>query len=249
MTNEIKPKEPQTLAQAFGSSKKTLYSSQKMKITEPFKRQFEVSSRKGEPVTYFPGFTTATAKKTLLGLLNDLAKTEKGAPFVLDDYNSRAIEVIAMWLSNDPDFEKIDPEKKFSLLKGLAIVGPKGTGKTTITQALREFFFQKFRRRLIISHVHEVTDAYMTKNYDLIYRLNDGYRCFDDLGTELMEVPGWGNFPMMVKVLQQRHFLHSMTFITSNLGSKSLCERYGDRFEDQLKDMVNMIPLTGPSRR
>jgi len=134
-------------------------------------------------------------------------------------------------------------------LKALLIRGNIGTGKTFIIQVLAAML-NDLGKHLRIIHAIEIVDAYRRDNNDEISRFKSGLICIDDLGSEEPSIINYGSHQHPVyDVLSHRHIKKMPTFITTNLTSKQIEERYGERIRDRLREMCNEIKLTGISKR
>ncbi|QNH60726.1 hypothetical protein [Hymenobacter sediminicola] len=155
-----------------------------------------------------------------------------------------------------------------SLHKGIALLGPKGTGKTMLLRA-----FQQNQAR-----PYGMVTA---KKVELSFRAGDEGRtqqdvfcgkggralCIDDVCTEETKVKDYGNQENpMARVLLERYDRYQQgllprwaTHLSSNnplyrtqntpRDMASWEELYGDRAVDRLHELCNIIPVLGESRR
>lgn len=193
--------------------------------------------------------------------------------FVVDEYNERIIHLLCLYFSGDERFNNEEIEfrtgdkRKLSLKKGIGLVSEcKGTGKSI----LMTLFQQNKNRPFFSMETKNVSAAYNTHGEEVIKNHSElmyvpptptffFYEriglCFDDLGFEVPK-NSWGNksdvmadvlFSIYSKLQMRGDF--SFFHFTSNMGGAGLEERYGDRVKDRLREMFNMIPVPGQSRR
>lgn len=160
---------------------------------------------------------------------------------------TNAATVLWEYLENMP---QIDSE----LLYGVALVGPTGTGKTSLMCAFWHDLCVLGGRwpsgwwhaRHLTAHL---TDTGVSAT-ERRARLNDmttaPWLCIDDLGTD----PGteWSR-EVMQTVLEDRHANALPTFLTSNLTPDAMVTRYGGRTTSRLFEITKVIPMTGNSQR
>ena len=53
----------------------------------------------------------------------------------------------------------------------------------------------------------------------------------------------------VVELLYQRYDFQAFTIATSNLTTKALTEKYGERIGDRMREMFNVISFSNPSYR
>ena len=187
-------------------------------------------------------------------------------PFTEDAKNKDLITSLSYYFTGNELFEKCGPKDKkpWSLNKGLMLCGGIGTGKTTLMKG-----FNKNKRRCytVVSCRHiaskyaemgaDVLSEYSGKRYtvnsrDTFYQNEIGF-CFDDLGTEESKKNYGNQANVMADILLNRydntnvpwHYTHA----TTNLTPEEIEEYYGTRVRSRLKEMFNMIAMTGEDRR
>lgn len=173
--------------------------------------------------------------------------------------SSELIGPFAEYFTNDPDFEK----RGYSLNKGILIMGNVGVGKTELMK-----FFQKNKKQCYkviscnevaddYSHFkNDIAEVYSTpiqkamNDADVFFQREIGY-CFDDLGTEEIK-NDYGNkknvmADILMAIYNKKQF--SKFFITTNLNSEEIIERYGSRINSRLREMFNVFVLEGNDMR
>lgn len=129
----------------------------------------------------------------------------------------------------------------------IMIGGNVGTGKTTLLLALRDTLRLAIKDGLIVPTPSPIIAAdnivNSTPNKDYVTLL-------DDIGTEAAEIVEYGNIyrPFTEWVEACYKFKYPFIF-TTNLNSKSIGERYGDRVYDRLKEMCAIVTAKGESYR
>jgi DNA replication protein DnaC len=179
-------------------------------------------------------------------------------------------KALCYYFANDVEFEQMG--KGWSLNKGICLMGNIGTGKTTLMN-----MFSKNKRQCykVIScrdiagqfadakgnkdySAHEILEVYSndmplaTNNYNFFLQDSLGY-CYDDLGTESVKKNFGNEVNVMEEIILNRydnrktgwHFTH----ITTNLTADQIGENYGNRVRDRMREMFNVIELTGESLR
>lgn len=193
--------------------------------------------------------------------------------FVLDSTNERVFNLLCLYFIGDSQFnseffEYSDGSKmQMSLEKGIALISSKkGTGKTVMMSLFqqnkyRPYFqietknvsssFQKKGEEAIEIHSEPL---HIPPHPDFFYYDYIGI-CFDDLGFELPK-SYWGSksdvmsdviFAIYRKNQMKGNF--SNFHFTSNLSGNDIQSRYDDRIRDRMREMFNVIVLSGESRR
>jgi DNA replication protein DnaC len=129
--------------------------------------------------------------------------------------------------------------------KGILLLGPVGSGKTSLMTLIRDFFPTSFRP--ILKSTREVSYEFIKEGYEIIdqYGKSDKVFCFDDLGVE-SSLKHYGNeCNTMGEILLSRYdqFIQfgTITHVTTNLNSVELEKTYGVRVRSRLREMFNLI--------
>lgn len=175
----------------------------------------------------------------------------KGA-FQIDDRNRDLVNDLFLYFH----FQK----GRLDLRKGLWLEGPVGTGKSTLMQVFSQYLksLQMGFRVYICSQV--TTDYSLTGDLSR-YLDNAGWSssgpvpmCFDELGREPLPAKYYGTeLNVMQHILHIRYSYWQTTglrtFVTTNANGNDIERLYGDFIRDRRKEMFNIIPVTGYSRR
>ena len=178
-------------------------------------------------------------------------QTTKGS-FQIDDRNKDLVNDLFLYFH----FQ----EGRLDLRKGLWLEGPVGTGKSTLMQVFSQYLksLQMGFRVYICSQV--TTDYSLTGDLSR-YLNNAGWSssgpvpmCFDELGCEPLPAKYYGTeLNVMQHILHIRYSYWQIaglrTFVTTNANGNDIERLYGDFIRDRRKEMFNIIPVTGDSRR
>lgn len=181
-----------------------------------------------------------------------IAEKETGGRFEVDGTNRELVSSLFYYF--------LDLPGKYDLNKGIWLEGPIGTGKSTLLNVFSAFtrHFGIGFKVFICSHV---TSQYsLTGDLDMFIENANGYTGkpvdmgFDELGREPNPAGYYGNkMNVFEHILHIRYSLWQQrgirTFITTNLDAAQIEKSYGDYIRDRRKEMFNIIPVTGESRR
>lgn len=198
-------------------------------------------------------------------------KNAKGDLFVVDQDNEEVIKMLCLYFSGDQRFETDYPGMFLS--KGILFMGPVGVGKTF----LMNFFRQNPHQSFVMPSCTSIENKWVNDGGKEPYTINDigiiDYYsssipagmdepylhthlgiCFEDLGTR--ENPNQKRYGeeknVMMEIILNRYSTKipfNQTHFTTNLDGDGLESKYGTRVKDRLKEMCNVITLTGASRR
>lgn len=214
-------------------------------------------------------------KITASGLMNEIIRrgdaylAEKGGKnkkFIIDEENQEVVKLLCMYFSDDPEFEKHDPD--FSLNKGIFLKGANGTGKTMLMKLFRKNYKMSFSlitaRQVALDYQSDGASS-LAKYTNLLsipinsYGHNRIGTCFDDCGEET-DMRGHfhdGILPMEIIFKERYTKLPAIsTHITTNISTYEFCTKvYGSltdkRLSDRIKENYNQIffPESATSRR
>lgn len=183
--------------------------------------------------------------------------------YVWDEWNTQVVKLLLMWMHGDPKFDAavLPGGAKGDLRKGVALMGPTGTGKSLLMEVLNVYrnkdnmvYFQKGRRKFLefkIRKASQIVNEYGLNGQRAIGEYST-MNCLavDDLGWEQCEVVDYGNrINLLQVVMDERHRRGLMTHVTSNATFRVLAERYGDYIESRLHEMCNVFVLKGKDKR
>lgn len=152
---------------------------------------------------------------------------------------------------------------KGSLTKGIAILGPIGTGKTLLMNAFSmtfNLFVEKYNgikwitARAIAQDTGETTEIFLNTGgriqKDALTEYASMPIAIDDIGKEPLEVVRFGDRRRPItELIAKKYDNGSKLFFTSNFTQEELASYYGASIADRLTEMVNFIILKGKSLR
>jgi len=179
------------------------------------------------------------------------SQNEYGKKLVVKDKETgndftKLITAICFFVSRDTRFET---ELGYSLKKGLLIRGVSGLGKTHLVKCISKNGLNPI---LILSMLDISEEIRINGEVDV--RL-DGYGIMylDDVGTEEADTKHYGNVINFFKnfiegtYLRRKSFDHIM--MSTNNSFAQLEQKYGFRVRSRIKDMFNVIDVTGKDMR
>lgn len=216
--------------------------------TEMTRLKMQPSQNDMENTKPYPRIDIAAYKRWFMHVAKQVTK---GA-FQIDDRNRDLVNDLFLYFH----FQK----GRLDLGKGLWLEGPVGTGKSTLMQVFSQYLksLQMGFRVYICSQV--TTDYSLTGDLSR-YLDNAGWSssgpvpmCFDELGREPLPAKYYGTeLNVMQHILHIRYSYWQIaglrTFVTTNANGNDIERLYGDFIRDRRKEMFNIIPVTGDSRR
>lgn len=169
-----------------------------------------------------------------------------GKELIVDGSNKHLITTLCFYLSGDKRFEE---DLKYSFSKGLLIRGSAGLGKTHLVKCLENNGLNPINILSMLEITHEVS---MYGEYDI--KMNGRKVLYlDDVGTEESVVKHYGTNISFFKEFIERQYLHTQSgkniIISTNNSAAEFEERYGFRVRSRLREMFNIVDISGPDRR
>lgn len=166
--------------------------------------------------------------------------------------NLPVIKALCFFLARDDRFFtelKDDNGKPYDPLKGLLIRGNSGTGKTHLVRCCEDNGLNPIHALSMI----DITEA--VKEYGK-YKIEPNGKAIiylDDLGTEEAMVKHYGTtnlwFKNYIETVYNRVKCYNHLIITTNLNFKGIEDQYTYRVASRMREMFNVIDLTGKDRR
>ncbi len=133
-------------------------------------------------------------------------------------------------------------ESKLARHKGVLLTGSIGSGKTTIIEA----FSKTIASVTVPIRFISALDVFKTD----LSKISQGALFIDELGREEEMIKDFGTdkYPMN-DLITARYNNNAFTLATSNFKLDTLSKKYGNYVGDRLKEMFNLLELTGKSWR
>lgn len=158
---------------------------------------------------------------------------------------------------------KYDPWNKVGLdyRRGLFLYGPVGTGKSTLMKGLQKYMvtlknrytIKDFRIGFFWKSASELANSYAGDGQDkLLQWCDDCNLLIDELGREPRPAKHYGTELNVIQFLLQLRYdrrRENVTHLTSNINPSDVMPLYGDYISDRFREMFNLIPWGGVSKR
>lgn len=184
--------------------------------------------------------------KNIFHLMKWTSENEYGKKLIINEHNKSLITAVCYFLSEDI---RLETELGFSMNKGLLIRGISGLGKTHVVNCVKNNGLNPI---LILSMI-EIADAI---KQDGEYRIELGNKkviYLDDVGTEEATVNHYGTkinfFKDFIEMVYLRNKKFNKLMISTNNSFSEIEEKYGFRVRSRVKDMFNIIDVTGKDMR
>ena len=225
------------------------------------------------PIDYKPEIKSNIIKYEKFDLESHLEVLKKIAKYLEPDYEfTNKLEVVfkllLLYFSGQTEFlimyKKIY-NKKASFKKGIFIIGSVGVGKSLIfeifkiytSKIIQQNSFQIHNAFEIVDNLNIYGKSYLDRfsnNYTSNHKSNPITCYIDDIASKDETVLHFGSkYNAMQEVLSTRYNIlrkyGKLTHITSNLYPNEMNKIYGVRITDRMKEMFNIIELTGDSYR
>lgn len=164
---------------------------------------------------------------------------------IVNEDNRKLITAVCFFVSRD---ERFETELKYSFEKGLLIRGISGLGKTHVVKCVEKNELNPILSLSMIDITEEIQEfgGYQITMGDnkILY--------LDDVGTEEPVIIHFGTkikfFKNLIEKLYHRR-AYSNSIISTNLNFKDIGDRYGFRVESRMREMYNVIDVTGKDMR
>lgn len=142
-----------------------------------------------------------------------------------------------------PEYDQIIDWMHDNTGKGLFLTGDCGRGKSTIlTGVLPVIFLQKFGKVLNPYHA----DIIPTKVAEITAKWAT---CIDELGVEPLVNNFGDKYEGFNVIINEAEAKIKPVFLSTNLDSKQILDRYGERTFDRIKRLCRIVKFVGPSFR
>lgn len=184
-------------------------------------------------------------KHTAYQLLNTSGEELK-RELIVNDQTTPLIKTICFFFSRDPRFES---ELGYSFQKGLWVRGVSGLGKTFLVDCVAQ---NELNPAKVISMI-EITDSVKGEGAYEIEEGNHRILYLDDVGTEETPVNYYGTKINWFKDFLELYYAKKRPFasliISTNINFSEVESKYGFRVRSRVKDMFNVVDVTGKDLR
>lgn len=193
--------------------------------------------------------------KNIYKLMAWTSQNEYGKKLILKDPETgndftKLITALCFFVSRDKRFETdFDPKLKYSLNKGLLIRGVSGLGKTHLVKCIAKNGLNP----ILILSMLDISEEIRINGEINVSLDGFGIIYLDDVGTEEADAKHYGNVINFFKnfiegtYLRRKSFSHIM--MSTNNSFAQLEQIYGFRVRSRIKDMFNVIDVTGKDMR
>ena len=186
-----------------------------------------------------------------IGILNIAKSIEPG--FVINENNEGIIKQLLLYFTGNEDF-------KGSLKKGLMIVGSVGTGKSLLFRIFKAYTGKILRVNSFQYHTSsEIIDNVNINGVEFLEKYNHNFdnpiTCYiDDIASRNEVIKYFGTeVNVMEQLISIRYNIYErykkLTHISSNKYPNDFKDLYDERVIDRMKQMFNVIELSGNSFR
>lgn len=184
--------------------------------------------------------------KYFYNLMKWTSKSVYDKHFIRNDDNTSFIVAVCYFFGKDPRFET---DLNYSFKKGLLLRGPAGLGKTHLIKCIAENPITPVN---IVSTL-EINQVVQSDGEYRPYLPIDGCIYLDDMGTEEKYVMHYGTKISWVKNYLEMFYLKTNEFnrliVSTNNNFQEIEEKYGFRIRSRMKDMFNIIDVSGTDMR
>ena len=176
-----------------------------------------------------------------------------GSKFLTNKNNEKVVRELVLYIAGDKRFDG-------NLNKSIFLCGSKGMGKSIMLKAMNKLLHENDRYKT--DNIVSLAGYYQQIGDVLFNDISNGYRkdgklnhrMCNDLGREIDKSMYMGNNEDVgARYIFERYEVYqdhkAKTHFTSNMDGKQLLERYGDLNLDRLKEMCNLIFISGDSFR
>ncbi|WP_448529178.1 hypothetical protein [Raineya sp.] len=173
--------------------------------------------------------------------------------YQIDDENADEIQALWLYFNHSKDFEQLNDY--FSLEKSIMLMGGVGTGKTLLMRIFQRFLLLKTGKTFAYKHINQLANEYIETGFLAIQHYDQKDLWIDEVGLfDKENLKRYGNNANLVEeVIMHRYerfvWTGVKTHLTTNLTPKQIEQEYGSRVWSRLKELTNMLPLTGKDRR
>ncbi len=207
-------------------------------------------------VERYYNFTFDEKWQFLCRLLNKTTDSGKW-DWKFNEHNNKIIRDVFLYFNGDK-------KSSLDLSKGIIMLGPTGTGKTSLMDSYLSIPYQKTNvRKFVLNQVNRESCVEMLEQFNLYCKVNSqaqlfhskyliGSWHFGDLGSEDIAIYAKANSsPLMTTIIESRYDrkIKGKLFFTTNLNREMIKEIYGARVYSRILHMCNEVKLLGDDWR
>jgi len=174
------------------------------------------------------------------------SQNEFGKKLIVNSDNKHLITALCYFVSRD---EKFETELGYSLNKGLLIRGVSGLGKTYLVRCISENVLNPI---LVLSMI-EISDEIQANGEYHIKGEGKKIIYMDDVGTEQPTINHYGTkitwFKNFIETIYLKNKCFNHLIVSTNNNFSELEDKYGFRVRSRIKDMFNIIDVSGKDMR
>lgn len=190
-------------------------------------------------------FWTAEQMFKYMGIVSE---KNYGKKLIVNQFNKTLISAICFFITRD---ERFETELGFSFKKGLLIRGVSGIGKTYLVKCIEN---NELNPILILSMIDIADEIKSEGEYNV---KNNGRKIIymDDVGTEESTINHYGTKINFFKNFIEQTYLKNIDagfnwlIISTNNSFNEIEEKYGFRVRSRMKEMFNVIDVSGKDMR
>lgn len=188
---------------------------------------------------------------------NELDKLCESGQFHIDPDKRGIINSVFAWVWRYDKWNQCGLDYN----KGLFLYGPVGTGKSTLLKGLQKYMnsvtarhnTEDYRIGFYWKSASELANSYAGNGQEKLLQWCDECNLLiDELGREPRPAKHYGTELNVIQFLLQLRYdkrKENITHITSNIDPEDVLPLYGDFISDRFKEMFNIVPYGGKSKR
>lgn len=210
--------------------------------------------------------TTLLTKNHFWNRFKENFMLQNGNEFIVNEQvKNNLAPLFYYFLQDQENFKNCAHVSKITkpcIKKGFLIIGDFGNGKSTTMSAIEKtlrttpHYFKGYTSNDIVTEYEKCDNPRDRAN--LINRMSTGRLYFDDMKSERV-ASNYGKNQIFTEILEKRYTNNAKTYITCNykkgyegdlqMAINEFGEKYGDRVNDRMYSMFNIIHFKGKSLR
>lgn len=183
--------------------------------------------------------------KTIFSLMQWTSENIYNQKLLVTQCNKHLITSLCFFLSNDKRFQT---ELGYSFGKGLLIRGTSGLGKTYLPKCVEK---NQLNPISIYSMIEIADEIKLDGEFSIPH--TSGIIYIDDVGSEESIINHYGTkinfFKNYIESIYLKTHIFNRLMISTNINFSEIEQRYGFRVRSRIKDMFNIIDVSGTDMR